>query len=73
MSESTTLVVIFYSKFSLSEPMKMSMCEAYSTHNPSGQCDTGDVIQMTECAAYISHPAKRKHQQEHDSDYIVIQ
>ena len=50
----------------------MSMCEAYSTHTPSGQRDTGDVIQlqMTECAAYISHPAERKDQQEHDPDYI---
>ena len=33
----------------------MSVCEAYST--PIVQHDTGDVIQMTECAAYISHPA----------------
>ena len=46
----------------------MSVCEAYST--PSGQRDTGDVIQMTECAAYISHPAVRKNQQEHDPVYI---
>ena len=51
----------------------MSVCEAYSTHTPSGQRDTGDVIQMTECAAYISHPAVGKNQQEHDPDYIDIQ
>ena len=51
----------------------MSVCEAYSTHTPSGQHDTGDVIQMTECAAYISHPAVRKNQREHDPDYIDIQ
>ena len=31
----------------------MSVCEAYSTHTPSGQRDTGDVIQMEECAAYV--------------------
>ena len=46
----------------------MSVCEAYST--PIVQHDTGDVIQMTECAAYISHPAVGKHQQErHDPVY----
>ena len=49
----------------------MSVCEAYST--PSVQRDTGDVIQMTECAAYISHPAVGKNQQEHDPVYIDIQ
>ena len=38
----------------------MSTCEAYSTHTPSGQRDTGDVIPMKECAAYISHPAEKK-------------
>ena len=52
--------------------MKMSVCEAYSTSGR--QCDhAGDVIQMTECAAYISHPAERKQQQQQDPDYTDIQ
>ena len=46
----------------------MSVCEAYST--PIVQHDTGDVIQMTECAAYISHPAVGKHQQERHDLFI---
>ena len=57
--------------------MKMSACEAYSTHTPSGQCDTGDVIQMKECAAYISRPVEKKQQcnknMHDDPDYIDIQ
>ena len=55
----------------------MSACEAYSTHTPSGQCDTGDVIQMKECAAYISRPVEKKQQcnknMHDDPDYIDIQ
>ena len=63
---------ILTTTFVCSEPMKMSVCETYSTSGR--QCDhAGDVIRMTECAAYISHPAERKQLQQQDPDYTDIQ
>ena len=60
---------ILTTTFVCSEPVKMSVCEAYST-NGRQPCDhAGDVIQMTECSAYISHPTERKQQQQQDIDY----
>ena len=52
--------------------MKMSVCEAYSTHTPSGQCDTGDVIQMEECAAYISRPAEKKQWKQQETCMMIL-